>query len=123
MTDKQRMEDFNRGVVEGMKHQSPSPQTIEEINELKEEWAEFKAMARNIFIAGAVCYFSYGVWVGIIQTRQIRNIDDVALNTRQIETLSNRINAVEVNNGEVKAKLTNIEVTLQEIKAAVKGIR
>lgn len=123
MSDEQRFDDYNRGVIEGMKHQSPSPQTLEEIGELKKEWVEFKALARNIFIGGAVCFFSYGVWVGIIQTRQIRNIEDVAYNTRQVESLGNRIGAVEVNNGEVKAKLTNIEITLQEIKAAIKGIR
>lgn len=123
MTDEQRFDDYNRGVIEGMKHQAPSPQTLEEIAELKKEWVEFKALARNIFIGGAVCFFSYGVWVGIIQTRQLRNIEDVANNTRQVEFLENRIGAVEVNNGEVKAKLINIETTLQEIKVAIKGIR
>lgn len=121
--DNQRMEDFNRGVVEGMKHQQPSPTTLLELNELKAEWAQLKTRALNILIAGVVIVGGYGIWVGNIQTGMTQLARNIDSNSEENVKFDARLGALEVNNGEIKTKLIDIEATLQEIKLSIGRIR
>lgn len=123
MTEEQRMQDFNKGVLEGMKHQQPSPSTLIEINDLKAEWAQLKSRALNALIAGVLVVGGYGIWVGNIQTSMSQLTRSVAENTDKNNRFDARLGSLEVHNGEIKTKLVNIEATLQEIKVAIKGIR
>lgn len=123
MTEEQRMEDFNRGVLEGMKHQQPSPTTLAELNELKAEWAQLKARALSILIGAVVIVGGYGIWVGNIRTEVAQLSSSVSTNNEERIRFEARLGSLEVNNGEIRTKLVNIEATLQEIKVAIKGIR
>ena len=122
MTDDEKMELYNKGVAEGVKHQVPSPQTIEEINELKAEWHEFKSRALLILVSGLIAMAGYGTWVGVIQSEMSYNrtrIESVESKHGQIES---RLGSVEINNSEIKSRLNSIDATLQEIKVAIKSL-
>lgn len=64
-----------------------------------------------------------GVWVGTIQSRQLRNISDIATNAIKYESVEQRIQKGDVAEAEIRTKLVGIETTLEEIKVAVKNIR
>lgn len=121
--DDQRISDYNRGVLEGMKHQTMSPDTEKEITELKSEWAAFKARALSILIGAVVVVGGYGIWVGNIQTELAQISRSVYSNDEENARFDARLGSLEVNNGEIKTKLINIEATLQEIKVSVGRIR
>ena len=59
---------------------------------------------------------SVGIWVGTIQTRQLRNIDDISTVTTRVDTVAQRQQNSDVTSAEIRTKLINIEATLIEIK-------
>ena len=123
MTEDEKMEIYNRGISEGVKHQSPSPQTVEELNELKVEWHEFKSRALWLLIGGLVAMVGYGSWVGVVQSEVSYNrqlLTNLDAKHGQIET---RLGKVEITNSEVKSRLNSIDATLQEIKLAINELR
>jgi hypothetical protein len=87
--------------------------------EMKREWAEYKTKAFWVLLGFVGSILSIGIWVGTMQT----NIDSIITQTRedsarfvQIET---RLNSLEVTNGEIRARLSSIDLALQEIKIAI----
>ena len=123
MTEDEKMEIYNKGVAEGVKHQTPSPQTLEEIRELKAEWHEFKARALTVLISSCFLFAGYGIWVGTIQANVQSNLQRLEVQTNRISTIDTRQQASDVTAAEIKAKLSAIETSLIDIRQAIKGIR
>lgn len=111
---------YNKGLLAGRKeHRSSSPETIREIQELKNEWKDFKKMARNLLVATLTISVGYGIWIGSMQTR----VDTLAEQSRQASAeraaLSIRVQGNDVSTVEVKTRLANIEAVLIEIRQAL----
>jgi hypothetical protein len=123
MTEDEKMEVYNRGIAEGVKHQAPSPQTVEEINELKEEWHEFKSRALWLLIGGLVAMVGYGSWVGVVQSEVSYNRAQLSSLDGKHAQIETRLGKVEITNSEIKSRLNSIDTTLQEIKLAIKELR
>ena len=108
---------------DGLSHSAPSPETTRRLDALEKDIE--KVISSNSILSkisvGALIII--GIWVGTIQSRQLRNIDDISNVVSKYESIDSRVQQNDVAAAEVRAKLVSIEVTLQEIKAAVKGIR
>lgn len=108
---------------DGLSHSNPSPETSRRLDALEKDIE--KVISSNSILSkisvGAL--ITIGIWVGTIQSRQLRNIDDISNVVSKYEIIDSRVQQNDVAAAEVRAKLVSIEVTLQEIKAAVKGIR
>ena len=104
-------------------HLATFPERRKDAEEMRKEWNEYKNKAMWILIGFVGSILGIGVWVGTMQT----TVDSITGHERddaerfiQIEA---RINALEVTNGEIRARLTSIDATLQEIKVAIKNIQ
>ena len=93
------------------------------IEELRREWEEMKTRVVYILLGGVLALVGYGVWVGQIQTQVSRNMSDIQKNDSRTVIDEARINSIEVINSSTNARLTSIDVALQEIKLAIKQIR
>lgn len=105
------------------KHLATFPERNKELDEMKNEWREFKSKALWIFICSASVLVSYGVWVGTMQTNITQIQKEQGKADVLHEQISERVNNLEVTNGEIRARLSSIDATLLEIKAAIKLIR
>lgn len=111
---------YNRGISEGIKHQKMSPETEQEITELKAEWLDFKRVSRNILIGALVPVVGYGVWVGTIQSKINEFTRYVEVDQKMNEDIRGKIQSTEISNADIRARLINIESTLLEIKQGLK---
>jgi wobble nucleotide-excising tRNase len=93
-------------------HLATFPDRHRELEEMRKEWREFNTRATWILVGFLGSLLAIGVWVGTMETKVETMGDSVKDNDK-------RLNALEVNNGEIKSRLTSIEVTLQEIKTAI----
>lgn len=87
-----------------------------EMESVLEKLQTIEQTARNILVAGIVVAVGYGVWVGTIQASLTQTVEIAKQN-------QTRVTALEINNGEIKTRLTSIEATLQEIKIAINQLR
>lgn len=102
---------------DGLAHSSPSPETTRRLAELEKD-IEKVISSNNIVSKFSVgMLVAIGIWVGTIQARQLRNIDDVHSVNENINILSDKVQKNDIGSAEIRAKLTGIEVTLQEIKS------
>lgn len=103
-------------------HLATFPERHEDMLEMKKEWGEMKSKAMWVLLGFVGSILAIGVWVGTMQTN-IENItqdhEDADEWSQQVER---RLGTLEVTNGEIKARLTSIDLALQEIKVAIKNI-
>ena len=64
--------------------------------------------------------FGIGAWVATMQSSVKNNTDDIADHRVEIQGLIDNQRSTDVVSAEIKTKLVNIEVTLQEIKQNLK---
>lgn len=104
-------------------HIATYPDHRQDVIEMQREWAEYKRKAFWVLLGFSGSILTIGIWVGAMQTN-IDNItqDHAVYNTKtsQIET---RLNLLEVTNGEIKARLTSIDLILQEIKLSINQLK
>jgi len=103
-------------------HLATFPERHKDITEMQGEWKEFKQKAFWAMATFIISILSVGIWVGTIQS----NIQTIQTNAEKASVVSDqldrRLQALEVTNGEIKARLTSIDATLQEIKLSIRGI-
>ena len=103
-------------------HLATYPERRKDVTEMQGEWREFKQKAFWAMATFICSILGVGIWVGTIQSN-IQNIQHNANKAVVVsEQLDKRLQSLEVNNGEIKARLTSIDVTLQEIKLSIRGI-
>jgi Tfp pilus assembly protein PilO len=95
----------------------------EELLEIKEEWKSFKKLLFHLLIAAVLAVLSYGFWIGAIETRVSRNETDILENDKRSAINENRLNAIEITNSSTNARLTSIDIVLQEIKLAINKLK
>jgi len=106
--------------IEG--HLASFPERRRDFEEMRKEWREFKDRCLWILVGFLSAVLAIGVWVGTIQTH-VSNITETANRAAlQAENVEKRINALEITNGEIRTKLSGIEVVLQEIKVAIRQL-
>jgi len=92
-------------------------------NHIKEETSELndlKRTIRNFFLANIGLLVAAGVWIGTIQTRQDRNVEDIESIQNKHDKFDERISKNDITAAEIKAKLSGIEVTLLEIRQSLR---
>ncbi len=103
-------------------HLATFPERRKDVTEMQGEWREFKQKAFWAMATFIVSILGVGIWVGTIQS----NIQTIQVNAEKASTISEqldrRLQALEVTNGEIKARLASIDLTLQEIKLSVRNI-
>lgn len=103
-------------------HLATYPERRKDVEEMQKEWKEFKTRAFWAMASFIGAILSIGIWVGSIQTN-IQHINELAGRAAsQADNTDKRLNALEINNGEIKTKLSSIEATLQEIKVSIRQL-
>lgn len=110
------MNAYRAGFDEGQKHQKPSPETEEMI----EEWRTFKSRVFVLLIGSLTVMIGYGIWVGTIENRIDNNKDHIAEVSESVEKLSAKQSQSDITSAEIRTKLASIEATLMEIKNSLK---
>lgn len=87
-----------------------------EIHSVKKEWGSFKSRLNWVLIGCVAAFVGYGVWVGTIQNKILNNQDDIQDNKTQAALALQSAHLSEVTLAEIKARLTNIETLLVELK-------
>ena len=111
-------------------HLATFPERHKYVEEMRNEWREFKEREDErknkilyVIIGFAGALIAIGIWVGTIQT----NIESIANHDAEDKTrfaqLEQKVNASEVSTASILARLSSIDVALQEIKIAIKQIR
>lgn len=104
-------------------HLATYPDHYQDVVEMKKEWSEYKSRAFWVLLGFSGSILSIGIWVGAMQT----NIDNVNKDHVDFETQTHQIEArlglLEVTNGEIKARLTSIDLMLQEIKLSINQLK
>lgn len=107
-------------------HLATFPERHEDMLELKKEWGEFKKedsatkqKAFWVLIGFVGVFIGIGVWVGSIESSIHQLVSEHEKENEQRDRIESRVGVLEINNGEIRTRLTAIEVTLQEIKAAI----
>ncbi len=100
-------------------HLATFPERNREVEEMKKEWKEFNTRATWILVGFLGSILAIGIWVGTMQTRVETLGDGISTAIEHHIDYDKRLTALEVNNGEIRARLASIEVTLQEIKTAI----
>ena len=104
-------------------HLDTSPIKQNEVNEMKKEWKDLKTRLTTIIFIVVGSMFAYGVWVGNLQTHISHLDQEYLMQQKKLDSDSLRLSSLEINNGEIKTKLVNIEATLQEIKVSIGKIK
>ncbi len=104
-------------------HIATYPDHRQDVLEMQKEWAEYKTKAFWVLLGFSGSILTIGIWVGTMQSN-IDNItkDHVAIDD-QAHQMEARLNMLEVTNGEVKARLTSIDLILQEIKLSINQLK
>lgn len=104
-------------------HLATYPERYKDITEMRNEWKEFKTKSFWAMTTFIVSILGVGVWVGTIQS----NIQNIQQNSDRAavvsEQLDKRLQILEVTNGEIKARLSSIDLTLQEIKITLRTLK
>lgn len=121
------MEAYRSGFNEGQKHLVPSPETTRIIAEMKAEWSDMQKAWKQInnraliaLLGSLVVAGGYGIWVGTIQTRLDNGEATHDSLTASVVSIEARQHANDISSTEIRTKLANIELTLVEIKNALK---
>lgn len=120
MTEHQTMDAYKAGFKEGQLHVSPSPETTRMIEEMRTEWRQLKARFFYSFVAALSVAVGYGIWVGTIQNRIDSGEVERGVLTASVAAIDSRQRASDIASTEIKTKLVNIEMTLIEIKNALR---
>lgn len=127
--EKEELNDIMVSVVK--KTVSMYPNSMESMSEMKsmlkdhiasetEELGDLRRTIRNFFIANIGFLLIAGIWVGTIQTRQLRNVDDIEKVNKRQDEFSERIQRNDVTSAEIRTKLNAIEATLIEIRQSIR---
>ena len=107
-------------------HLATWPERHNDVIEMRQEWKEFqredaelKQKAFWVLIGFTGTFIAIGIWVGTMQSEMGALHKAVQDSTAHHDVYDARIGALEINNSEIRTRLTAIEVTLQEIKNAI----
>jgi hypothetical protein len=100
-------------------HLATWPDRHNDFLEMKKEWEEFKSKALWTMVTFIGSILIIGIWVGTMNSRLEQAQNDVAKSLSHHDDYEKRIGSLEINNSEIRTRLTAIEVTLQEIKTAI----
>jgi len=110
----------------GMTHKDNFPddgEVVRRILEL-EDWKKYTNRLLFGIIFGAMgTILSFGIWVGTVQTSASHNHESLTSLDVTNKEYGTRINRLEINNSDIKARLISIEATLQEIKQSISRIK
>lgn len=109
MTDN---EQYKNGVEDGS--------TQSQLNRLAKDVEKMNSSMAILSKVGIGVLVGVGVWVGTIQTRQLRSMDDINTLTSRVENVQERQQASDIVSAEIKTRLGNIDSTLLEIKAGLR---
>ena len=104
-------------------HIATYPDHRQDVIEMQKEWADYKAKAFWVLLGFSGSILAIGVWVGTMQSsieEVTKDHIDYQEQNQQIET---RLGLLEVTNGEIKARLTSIDLILQEIKLSINQLK
>lgn len=104
-------------------HLATFPDVKDDIVTMKTEWEEFKSKAFWTLVSFIVSILAIGVWVGTIQSEHNSLEEDIKTTESKDAVFDARINTLEINNSEIRARLTSIDLALQEIKLSIKELR
>jgi hypothetical protein len=104
-------------------HLATCPERVKDLQEMQNEWKEYKNKAMWVLLGFSGSILAIGVWVGTMQTTLESVTSHEGEDKARFLQVEARLNSAEVNNAGVLARLASIEVTLQEIKVAVKSLR
>ena len=100
-------------------HLATWPERHQDVLEMRAEWADFKSKMIWLGIGFLSTILAIGIWVGTVQSEIEGLSSDINESLAHHDEYEKRLGALEINNGEIRSRLTSIEVTLQEIKAAI----
>ncbi len=104
-------------------HLATYPDHYQDVLEMKKEWNEYKGKAFWVLVGFSGSILSIGIWVGAMQTN-IDNVNKDHLKSyAEFAQIEKRIGLLEVTNGEIKTRLTSIDLILQEIKLSINQLR
>lgn len=101
-------------------HLATYPERRRDVVEMQKEWKEYKAKAMWILIGFVGSMLSIGIWVGTMQSSIETNNNEHIKMGIITDAIERRVNALEVTNGEIRARLTSIDASLIEIKQSLK---
>lgn len=104
-------------------HLATFPERHRYVEEMREEWQNFKSKALWVLIGLSASLIAIGVWVGTMQTHieSVTNHEDE--DKARFTQLEQKVNASEVSTASILARLSSIDTALQEIKVAIKQIK
>ncbi len=94
-----------------------------DVVEIEKEWKELKSKAFWVLLGFSGSILAIGIWVGTVQSDMRTLQKDLVESTEHHERYEVRLNALEINNAGVLARLASIDLALQEIKVAIKNIK
>ncbi len=104
-------------------HLAIYPDHYQDVLEMKKEWADYKAKTFWVLVGFVGSILSIGVWVGTMQTNIDNITQDHVAYEEHVEQMDRRLGLLEVTNGEIKARLTSIDLILQEIKLSINQLK
>jgi len=127
MDDDEILKIYNKGVEEGKKHKSPSPDTVRmndankvEIDGVASDLEAFRVGLIKLALGMMSVIAVYGIWVGTIQSAissQKEESHEIKEKISEVEKKQQTTEGVVI---EIKTKLSNIETTLAEIKVKLR---
>lgn len=100
-------------------HLASFPERRLDVVEMRKEWNEYKNKALWILLGFSGSILAIGIWAGTMQT----NIDSILTKAREesvrVTVVENRVTSLEITNSEIRARLSSIDLALQEIKIAI----
>ncbi len=104
-------------------HLATFPERHEDYLEMKKEWKEMKGKVMFVLIGFVSSLLGIGMWVGAMQTNITTILEHDKDQSEQYGYIEKRVNSLEITNSEIRARLSSIDLALQEIKIAIKNIR
>ena len=110
------LEQKDASFRDGLAHAAPSPETTRRLDALEKDMEKLINSNGILSKISVGALIAIGIWVGTIQARQLRNIDDIQQVDSHVDVISDRLQKNDIGSAEIRAKLIGIEGTLQEIK-------
>jgi len=104
-------------------HLATYPERYADVQEMRKEWAEYKTRAFWVLLGFSGSVLSIGIWVGALQSNIQNMSNEHAKSEAKTVQIDSRLNLLEVNNGEIRARLTSIDLILQEIKLSINQLK
>ena len=104
-------------------HIATYPDHRQDVIEMQQEWADYKSKAFWVLLGFSGSILAIGIWVGAMQSNIEEVTQDHVSFEKQNREIENRLGLLEVTNGEIKARLTSIDLILQDIKLSINQLK